>query len=58
MNLLSQKKYDTYIEVDATAPGGQAIVIPGSEILAQRTFDDTIPHILVTVSRYPPSSHK
>jgi hypothetical protein len=53
IGLLSSKRYETNVAIDATEPGGQAIITPGAQILAQRAFDDAIPWILVTVFHYP-----
>jgi hypothetical protein len=50
---LSSKKYETHISVDLIEPGGQAIVTPGGQILAQRAFDDATPVILVSVFSGP-----
>jgi hypothetical protein len=50
VEMLSPNKYETVISIDVTEPGGQAIVtFPGREILAQRVFDDSVPHVLVSV---------
>jgi len=47
---LSSNKYETYISVDLTEPGGPpSINTSDGQILDQRTFDDSIPWILVSV---------
>lgn len=51
VRLLSRKRYETNVAIDVTAPGGKATIGPKDEILAQRVFDDAIPHVLVTVHR-------
>jgi hypothetical protein len=54
VDLLSSKRYETNVAIDVTEPGGEAIITPGAQIVAQHTFSDAIPWILVTVFRYPP----
>ena len=51
---LSSKKYETYVSVDLTEPGGQPLLIPGAKITAQQIFDDSIPYIVVTFYDWHP----
>jgi hypothetical protein len=52
-DILSPKHYETYTSIDVNEPGLQPILLGGREtILSQRIFDDTIPHITVTVYSY------
>jgi hypothetical protein len=53
--ILSNETYKTYISIDLIEPGVQlGVAIHGTEVLAERTFDDSIPWILVRVLG-PPS---
>jgi hypothetical protein len=53
VRMLSPKKYETHISVDVIGPGGQAIIAPGSQILAQRVFNGSVPQLLVTLFTTP-----
>jgi hypothetical protein len=48
-NMLSTKKYEMSISIDLTEPDSPPIITPGSRIVAQRAFNDSIPWILVSV---------
>ena len=53
--ILSNETYKTYISIDLIEPGVQlGVAIHGTEVLAEQTFDDSIPWILVRVLG-PPS---
>jgi hypothetical protein len=47
--ILSNETYKTYTSIDLTEPGRPVTAVPSVEILAQRTFDDSIPWIVVSV---------
>jgi len=49
ISMISSKKYETNIAVDLTEPHGEPIITPGGKIIAQKSFTDSIPWILVTV---------
>jgi len=52
--MLSNETYKTHISVDLIEPGVQPdMAIPGAEVLAKRTFDDSILWILVPVLSSP-----
>jgi hypothetical protein len=52
--ILSHKHYETYTSIDVSEPDLQPLLMGGEEeILMQRIFDDAIPHIIVTVYRWP-----
>jgi len=54
VGILSPKHYETHMSIDVSEPGLQPLLMGGSEnILSQRIFDDTIPHITVTVYSFP-----
>jgi hypothetical protein len=54
--ILSPQHYETYTSVDMSEPGLQPVLMGGKEkILVQRIFDDAIPHIIITVYRFPAS---
>jgi hypothetical protein len=46
--ILSNETYKTYTSIHLTEPG-RSVTDPGVEVLAQRTFDDSIPWIVVSV---------
>jgi hypothetical protein len=53
VGILSPKHYETYTSIDVSEPGLQPLLMGGTEeILAQRIFDDAIPHITVSVYRW------
>jgi hypothetical protein len=54
ISIISPLKYETHISVDLTEPDGEPIITPGSQIIAQHTFKDSVPWILVTVFTGPP----
>jgi hypothetical protein len=55
--ILSPKHYETHTSIDVSEPGLKPLLMSGAEqILLQRIFDDAIPHITVTVYRWPVSS--
>lgn len=56
VELLSAKQYETYLAIDLTEPDGPPILPNGSQILAQRRFDDAVPEILVTVFAFNPTA--
>jgi hypothetical protein len=50
VEMLSAKKYDTFISIDLTAPRGEAILtMPDRQVLTQHIFDDAVPHVLVSL---------
>jgi hypothetical protein len=55
VSLLSAKKYETHVSVDATeADGPPSINTSDGQIIAQKRFTDSIPWILVSVVSKPP----
>ena len=55
--ILSPKHYWTHTSIDVSEPGLKPLLMGGAEeILLQRIFDDAIPHITVTLYRWPVSS--
>jgi hypothetical protein len=54
VSILSPKKWETYVSVDLTEPHGSASInTSDGQILAQHTFEDSIPWILVSVVSKP-----
>ena len=51
VEVLSPKKYETYIAADLTDPDSRPTFGEKSRILAQRAFNDSVPWIWVTVLR-------
>jgi hypothetical protein len=52
--ILSPKHYETHMSIDVSEPGLKPLLLGGAEeILLQRIFDDAIPHISVTLYRWP-----
>jgi hypothetical protein len=55
--ILSPKHYETHTSIDVSEPSLKPLLMGGAEeILLQRIFDDAIPHITVTLYRWPVSS--
>jgi len=54
VTMLGNETYKTHISIDLIEPGVQPdMAIPGAEVLAERTFDDSILWILVRVVSSP-----
>jgi len=54
VGILSAKRYETYASIDVSEPGLKPILMGGQEeILLQHIFVDAIPHITVTLYKWP-----
>jgi hypothetical protein len=50
VEMLSPKKYETFISIDVSEPGGEPILtMPDRKIIKQHSFDDAVPHVLVSL---------